>query len=265
MTAQRMFLLELGQERVPKSLSVLGAGDHPITTPVYGVLVETSDGLVLLDTGLGGTALADTPAMEALYGGPDMLPSGPDGEPLEVALAELGFTVDDISLAAVSHLHLDHTGGVPMLTAAAVPVVIHEDEIAYGRDRAAQGTEREVAFWKSDYTLPATQWRTVAGDEQIAPGVHVLRTPGHTPGHLSYRVDLSDTGTWLFAADAADLGENLLERVPCGSTAEADDVPRALASVNRLMDEGDRLDARVVPGHDAVFWKAVWHPRDGHR
>jgi glyoxylase-like metal-dependent hydrolase (beta-lactamase superfamily II) len=78
-------------------------------------------------------------------------------------------------------------------------------------------------------------------------------------------VDLSDTGTWLFAADAADLGENLLERVPCGSTSEPDDVPRALASVNRLMDEGDRLDARVVPGHDSVFWKAVWHPRDGHR
>ncbi|MDX6268758.1 MAG: N-acyl homoserine lactone hydrolase [Frankiales bacterium] len=179
MTAQRMFLLELDRERVLKSLSVLGAGDQPITTPVYGVLVETSDGLVLRDTGLGGTALADTPATEWIYGGPDMLPSGSDGEPLQVALAELGFTVADLSLAAVSHLHLDHTGGVPLLTAAGVPVVIHEYEIAYGLDRAAQGTEREVAFWRKD--------------------------------------------------------------------------------------AGERLDARVVPGHDAVFWKAVWHPRDGHR
>jgi hypothetical protein len=53
MTAQRMFRPELGRERVPKSLSVPGAGDHPITMPVYGVLVETSDGLVLRDTGLG--------------------------------------------------------------------------------------------------------------------------------------------------------------------------------------------------------------------
>jgi N-acyl homoserine lactone hydrolase len=194
-----------------------------------------------------------------------MLPSGPAGEPLQAALAELGFAVSDLALAAVSHLHLDHTGGVPMLTAAGVPVVIHQDEIAYGLEKAADGSELDVAFWKSDYTAAATTWRTVDDDEQIAPGVHVFRTPGHTPGHLSYRVDLADTGTWLFAADAADLGENLLERVPCGSTAEPGDVPRALASVNRLMDEGDRLDARVVPGHDAVFWKAVWHPRDGHR
>jgi N-acyl homoserine lactone hydrolase len=92
-----------------------------------------------------------------------------------------------------------------------------------------------------------------------------VSTPGHTPGHMSFRVDLPDTGTWLFAADAADLGENLLERIPCGSVAEAADAGKARASVNRLVDEGDRLDARVVPGHDSVFWKAIWHPRDGHR
>lgn len=263
-TADRMFLLELGREQVPRSLSVLGSSDDVITTPIYGILVETSDGLVLLDTGLGGTALADDAAMAEIYGA-TMMPSGPPGEPLDVALAAVGFSTDDIALAVVSHLHLDHTGGVPALTERGIPVVIHGDELSYGLDRARDGSEREVAFWKSDYTLPATTWRTVAGDEQIAPGVQVLCTPGHTPGHLSYRVDLPETGTWLFAADAADLGENLLHRVPCGSCARTEDVPLALRSINRLMDEGDRLDARVVPGHDAVFMRAVWHPRGGHR
>ena len=156
-----------------------------------------------------------------------------------------------------------------MLAAAGVPIVIAKAEIDYGLHRAAEGSEREVAFYRSDYVDPqggpAVDWRPVAGDEQIAPGVMAFSTPGHTPGHMSYRVDLPGTGTWLLAADAADLGENLLERVPCGSTAEPDDRPKALASVNRLMNEGDRLDARVIPGHDSVFWKAIWHPPDGHR
>ena len=263
-TAHRMFMLEFGKELVPKSLSVLGRENYTITTPIFGVVVETSDGLVLLDTGISGHALADPAALTEIYGA-DMHPSGPPGDPLVVALASIGFTVADISLAVISHLHLDHTGGIPLLAAAGVPIAIAGSELDYGFERARQGTERAVAFYRDDYTAPGIDWRRLDDDEQLAPGVFSMRTPGHTPGHTSFRVDLPETGTWLFAADAADLGENLLERIPCGSVSEPDDAPKALASVNRLMDEGDRLDARVIPGHDAVFWKAIWHPAGGHR
>jgi N-acyl homoserine lactone hydrolase len=259
-----MFMLEYGTELVPKSLSVLGAGSHVIATPIFGVVVETDDGLVLLDTGISKQALQDGPALTAIYGA-GMHPYGPVGNPLEVALATVGFTVQDIALAAVSHLHLDHSGGVPLLAKAGVPIAIQAREIEYGLDRASDDSELEVAFYRSDYTDPSIDWRKVDGDEQIAPGVFTFATPGHTPGHMSYRVDLPESGTWIFAADAADLGENLLERVPCGSVAEPGDARKARASVHRLVDAGERLDARLIPGHDAVFWKAIWHTRDGHR
>jgi N-acyl homoserine lactone hydrolase len=263
-TASRMFMLEYGRELVPKSLSVLGGEDYTITTPIYGALVETTDGLVLLDTGISGPALADPEALTEIYGA-DMHPSGPPGNPLEVALATVGFTVADVSLAVISHLHLDHTGGIPLLAAAGVPIAITKTEIDYGLERASAGTERAVAFYRADYLGSDIDWRTLEGDTEVAPGVFAVSTPGHTPGHTSFRVDLPDTGTWLLAADAADLGENLLERIPCGSVSEPEDAAHALASVHRLMDLGSELDARVIPGHDAVFWKAVWHPRGGHR
>jgi glyoxylase-like metal-dependent hydrolase (beta-lactamase superfamily II) len=257
-------MIEYGSELVPKSLSVLGGGSHVITTPIFGAVVETEDGLILLDTGISPVALADGPALTAIYGA-GMHPWGVGGNPIETALATLGFTVADIALACISHLHLDHTGGIPLLAAAGVPIAIQGRELEYGLQKANDGTELDVAFYRDDYVGRDVDWRLLDGDEQLAPGVWSFSTPGHTPGHMSYRVELEGTGNWLFAADAADLGENLLERVACGSVCEASDARRARASIHRIMEEGDALGARVIPGHDAVFWKAVWHPPGGHR
>lgn len=257
-------MLEFGTELVPKSLSVLGGGNHIIHTPIYGAVIETPTGWVLLDTGISASALADPLALTEIYGA-GLHPWGPAGDPLTVALAKVGLTVADISTAAVSHLHLDHTGGIPQLGALGVPVVIQQAELEFGLHRVAESTERAVAFYRQDFTGTETKWLPVSGDTEIAPGVRVISTPGHTPGHQSFVVELPDTGRWIFTADAADLGENLLERIPCGSVAQAGDMPAARASIHRLVDDAEKLDARLVPGHDAVFWKAIWHPRDGHR
>ncbi|CAA9402290.1 MAG: hypothetical protein AVDCRST_MAG06-2266 [uncultured Nocardioides sp.] len=101
----------------------------------------------------------------------------------------------------------------------------------------------------------------------MAPRVRVLSTPGHTPGHSSLRVELPESGTWIFAGDAADLGQNLLDRVPCGYCAggRPDDEASAELSLHRLLSEAADADARLVPGHDQLVLNAVRHPRSGHR
>jgi glyoxylase-like metal-dependent hydrolase (beta-lactamase superfamily II) len=141
-----------------------------------------------------------------------------------------------------------------------VPVAIHRDELEFARNEA---TLRD-GYYGPDIDS-GVDWRPFAGDHELAEGVWALETPGHTPGHVSYRVDLPETGTWLLAVDAADLSENLNERIGPGIAAVPGDESRALASLERLVELASSLDARLVPGHDGAFWRAVRHPPGGHR
>lgn len=281
-TARRLFVLQVGAERVPESLSVPGAPDRLTWEPVTVVVVGTEAGWVLLDTGFGRATL-DSPEVQAAYAAgrdpgqdldPDVLlpPRPPDprawtwglpGEPLATALASIGLQVRDISLAAVSHLHVDHAGGIPLLAEAGVPVAIHADELSFAETGAARVEE---GFHAPDWSHPRTRWRVLDGDADLAPGVRALATPGHTPGHMSFRVDLPGTGTWIFPCDAADLAQNLLQARPCGSCAGGTPQDEAAAerSVRRLLAEAAATDARLVPTHDQVVVSAVRHPPGGH-
>ena len=253
--------------------------------PLFGVLVQTSEGWVLFDTGMARGALDAEETQEsyraaAVGAGADadsptwaMHPAPPDptrwnwglvGDPLSAGLATVGLVVSNLSLAVISHLHLDHSGGIPLLAEAGVPVALQRAELDFAHSGRAGFAE---GFRDQDWSDPRTRWQLVDGDAEVAPGVSVLATPGHTPGHSSLRVELPETGTWIFAADAADLGQNLLDRVPCGYCAGGTpkDEAAAARSLERLLSEAAEADARLVPGHDQLMLNAVRHPRSGHR
>jgi len=256
--ARRLFLLEYGAEHSPKWVSVRGGGDRVLRLPVIGALVETDDGWVLLETGISEAFAADAEASSAVYGAhPPELHLRP---PLDAALASFGVRVEDLALAALSHLHVDHAGGVARLAAAQVPIAVQRTELAFATTGPAGLAQ---AYYRPDYEVGGARWRELDGDAELLPGVHALLTPGHTPGHSSYRIDLPETGTWLLAMDAADLVQNLVDEVPGGLCADPDDAPRADASLRRLLDEARALDARLLPGHDGPLWRAARHPPGG--
>jgi N-acyl homoserine lactone hydrolase len=255
-----MYLLQYGAEPVPKSISVHGAGDTLLWEPIIGVAVESDVGWLLLESGIGRRVLEDLASLAILYpNGPS--PWGLAGDPMVTALDAVGLSVGDIALAAVSHLHVDHSGGLARLAEAEVPIVVHRDELQYAREHG----RLEDGYYEPDYGEVDGGWRELDGDTELASGVWALATPGHAPGHMSYRVDLESSGTWLFAVDAADLSQNLTDRTRPGQTVDPTDAPRAEASLRRLVAEADRLKARLVPGHDQYFWDAVRHPAGGHR
>ena len=281
--AERLFLLQYGAERVSKALSLAGGDPADLYwEPLFGALVETSSGWVLFDTGMSRRN-HDSAEVERAYRGsegdgrvterPWHLPPVPPndrytwglpGDPLATSLQTLDLTPNDLSLAVISHLHWDHTGGIPTLAEAGVEVVIHSDELAWGRSGRA---EFGAGFDPVDWTAAGTRWRTIEGEVEVAPGVTVLPTPGHTPGHVSLQVKLPETGTWIFTADATDLAQNLLDDVPCGSCAGGAAADQRLAeeSLALLLTRGRDLHARLIPGHDQIVLNAVRHPPGGHR
>ena len=102
--------------------------------------------------------------------------------------------------------------------------------------------------------LDDLRWRRLDGDEEIAPGIDAVSTPGHSPGHMSYRVRMRESGTWLFAVDAIDLQKGIDEDRTVGWSADPDDAPLRRSSHDRLVALAAAEDARLVAGHCPVTW-----------
>lgn len=244
----QLFPLCFGQERVPRRLSLQDGGDALLDEPMTGALVETDAGLVLLDTGPSPDLLDPPEALRGCY--PDGLPRLRDPDPLPAALARVGVDVGDLALVAVSHLHVDHTGGLRHF-AGGPEVVVQRDELAYARN----GATAEEGYWSPDWEIDGLRWRAVEGDVELAPGVRAIATPGHTPGHQSFVVDLPGSGRWVLACDAIELADGIRTHTPVGAAGPADDPADRRRSHERLVDLA--AGGRLVPGHDAEVWAAL--------
>jgi N-acyl homoserine lactone hydrolase len=222
--------------------------------PVIGVLVRTGGEWYLLETGIDPIWGRDQALMRGIYpfGDPDLLG---DGDPLVAELARCGVAPGEIAGVAVSHLHVDHAGGLRHFVDGP-PVYVQRRELAFALDRA---TEAE-AYRRADYDDPRIRWHVLDGDGPIAPGIDAVSTPGHTPGHMSFRVRMSETGAWLLAVDAIDLAENIVLDAPIGWSADPEDAPSRRKSHDRLVQLARDEQARLVPGHCPVTWPALRTP-----
>lgn len=247
--AEGIICLTLAWDQIPEWVSIEGGSERILREPVCAILVRTVLGWVLLDTGTDARRFRGENPDRELYA-PAGLPEFPTaGDPLIDALAAHGLEPSDIAVAAISHLHFDHSGGLRHLAEAGVDVCIQRREL----DFAMTAARREDAYLRDDYDDPSIRWRLLDGDAVIAPGVEAVFTPGHTPGHMSYRVTTPDR-TWLFAMDAIDLQAGIdLDRV-VGTWAREEDAPSVRSSHDRLTSLARTEGARLVAGHCPVTW-----------
>jgi glyoxylase-like metal-dependent hydrolase (beta-lactamase superfamily II) len=252
---RRIVLLTLGWEDLPKAVSVYGTPpEERFRCPVPGVLLQTDGGWLLLDTGFNTALIRDPALYRRYYPNIEYRPVLPgSGEPLAEALDEVGIDMGEIHAVALSHLHHDHAGGVKHF-AGRVPVHAQRRELEYGMANHPEPERHAMA--RVDYDDPRIDWRLADGEEQIAPGVTVVPTYGHTPGHQSFVVEMDPAvggGGFVFAFDAADLTENIEHELPIGGYIDVDP-EETVEPIRRLKKLAAERDFLLVPGHDPVVW-----------
>jgi glyoxylase-like metal-dependent hydrolase (beta-lactamase superfamily II) len=252
----RLYTLILGYEYQPREVIIAEGGDEVLELPFTAVVAHNEAGWFLFDTGLS-RAVVDDEATWGIWwkwGAPKVIG---DGDPLVDGLARCNLTPADIAGVGISHLHVDHGGGLRSF-AGGTPIYIQEAELAFAMDDEAAGW----GYWPEDYADVDLRWHTLAGDAQIAPGIRAVSTPGHTPGHQSFQFDMASGERWVFAYDALVTKENVELDSPVNVGSVASDVAGRQASHDRLM--GMRNERRLIPGHCPWTWPELAQPPDHH-
>ncbi|WP_067456295.1 N-acyl homoserine lactonase family protein [Actinomadura macra] len=219
---------------------------YPCTT--HAVLVETDDGVLLWDT----SCPRDWETRWEPTGLQEFFPYDQVTEEqyLDARLSQLGVSPDQIDYLVLSHLHFDHAGNIDMFARTGAKLIVNDKEKdwAFGYDGAFNGAHLKVDYEKYAF-------ETVSGDTAILPGVTVLEAPGHTPGTMSLRVDLPDTGTMIFTSDAIYMGDSY--GPPAVPAAIVNDLSAWYRSVEKIRGIAEETNATVVFGHDAAQLRSM--------
>ena len=153
------------------------------------MLVETPDALVLIDTGIGNKA--DEKFVD-IYG----IENEGDPTALEDAIRAAGFQPSDVTLVIDTHLHFDHAGGntyqrpdggiEPSFPGVRHIVQKREWEFAHLDNESTRASYTPANFEPLD---EAGLFEFVEGQVEVVPGVTVVPSPGHTPGHQSVLIE----------------------------------------------------------------------------
>jgi glyoxylase-like metal-dependent hydrolase (beta-lactamase superfamily II) len=161
-------------------------------------------------------------------------------------LAEVHVKPEQVKYVGISHFHPDHTGQLSPLTHATL-LIGKGDWDGINANPPMPGAN--VAGFK-DWMGPAarkveplTLDKDVFGDGTVM----VIRTPGHTSGHMSTLVRLRSGKNYLLTGDAAHFHENWdTNGVPGFNFDRA----QTLASMDRLKKIAANLGATVIIPHD---------------
>src|SRR5690348_15605277 len=164
-------------EIVRLHLSVIQSLNH---IPVHGFVIKhPSVGAILVDTGVGYP--------EELVKEWKVV-----NRHVADALGEHDLSPADVRIVINTHLHFDHCGQNAVFKHA--PFYVQRAELERGRRE-----EHDTREW---FDFAGARFELIDGDAEIAEGVRVVATPGHTAGHQSVIVESGD-GSAVMIGDAA--------------------------------------------------------------
>ena len=214
--------------------------------PVPGYLIQTDDGInVVIDTGYAAEFLE----MARQPGFPGMAIH--DAVPITDHLAALGVAPEDVRYLIATHLDPDHAGAHDAFPNA--EIVVQRAHYA----AATVGADRRYLMTRSHWDAPGLRYRLIDGDIELLPGIELIETSGHVPGHQSVLVRLKQTGPVLLTIDAINhAGQSDPET---RTIADYDlDEASTRASTRKLRDLAAREGVQLtIYGHDRKQWPTL--------
>ena len=213
-----------------KRLYVMQVGSMPeYGIPIVCYLVQTDDGKnILIDSGL-----------------PETMPEGEadfeNGQDVIEQLARIGLKPDDIDTVISTHYDIDHAGRHAAFTKAhyVVQRVHHLDAASNPR----------FAANRPQWDQPMERIRLLDGDTELLPGLELIETSGHVPGHQSVLLRLPKTGAVLLPIDAVPFAKGFTRDEQ--DDASNPDAAATRASTIKLLDLVEREHVGlVIFGHD---------------
>ena len=206
----------------------------PITIPAPVVfLIEHPKGMVLFDTGM---QMEEKPELR-----------------VDRQIAKLGYNPEDIKYVVLSHMHMDHAGGMTLFPNATFVVRKREMQAAWWPEDFEHGYV--YADYKDTRAYNYIQLRDDEAFDLFFDGTLVcIDTRGHTPGHQSLVVDLPNSGKIVLAGDAVQLAVQLDEKgILPGISWNSADAMCSIEKLRHMKAEG----MFVIPGHDLGVWETL--------
>ena len=162
----------------------------------------------------------------------------------EELLREVGVAPEDVDTLILTHLHFDHYMNAHLFPNARI--ILNRRDWLYvlmpenKRYAPRVGFPREVFGWLANEAWERLE--LVDGEVEVLPGIRVIWTGGHSPGHQIVTVETAQ-GTVVIPGDEIYMYENLEADIPIGYYYDFENVVSA-------MDLIREMDGIVLPTHD---------------